>query len=68
MSDTLGIDDDMVSLAALPVGNDVVDDLLLVIVVFFGKQNILRTVGNTAPQRNISRVPANNLNDTASLM
>ena len=51
MPDTLGIDDDMVSLAALPVGNDVVDDLLLVIVILLGKQDILRTVGDTAPQR-----------------
>ena len=58
----------MVRLALFPVGNDIVNDLLLVIVVFLRQQNILRAVGNTAPQRNISRVPAHNLNDTASLM
>ena len=68
MPDTLGIDDDMVSLAALPVGNDVVDDLLLVIVILLGKQDILRTVGDTAPQRYIARVPSHNLDDAAALM
>ena len=58
----------MVGLANLFLDAYIFNNLALVAVVAFHSQYILRAVRNTAPQRNISRVPAHNLNDTASLM
>ena len=68
MSDSLGVDDQMVSLSLLTALNDMIDDLLLVVVIFLGDKHILRTVGDSAPERNIPGVAPHNLNDTASLM
>ena len=45
-----------------------VDDPLFIIIIFFRKKDILRAIGNTAPERNISRISSHNLNDTASFM
>ena len=49
MSDSLGIDDDVMGLAMLTVGNDIIDNILFVVIVLLGKQDILGAVGNTAP-------------------
>ena len=68
MSDSLGIDDDMVLLSTLAHLDDVVDQLLLIIVVGLRKQNILRAICNPAPQCNITRIPAHDLDDRAALM
>ena len=68
MSDSLGIDDDMMGLTMLTVGNDIIDNILFVVIVLLGKQDILGTVGNTAPQSDISGISAHYLDDTASLV
>ena len=68
MSDTLCIDDDMMRLTALSVVNDIVDDLLLVVIVLFREQDVLRAVRDTAPQGDISGISSHNLDDTAALM
>ena len=41
MSDSLGIDDDVMGLAMLTVGNDIIDNILFVVIVLLGKQDIL---------------------------
>lgn len=53
MSYALRVYDDMVLLTPLPVRNDIVDNLLLIVIVILRKQNILRAVGNSAPQGNV---------------
>ena len=58
MSDSLGIDDDVMGLAMLTVGNDIIDNILFVVIVLLGKQDILGAVGNTAPQSNVSGICA----------
>ena len=68
MSNSLGIDDDMMGLTMLTVGNDIIDNILFVVIVLLGKQDILGAVGNTAPQSNVSGISAHYLDDTASLM
>ena len=68
MSDSLGIDDDVMGLAMLTIGNDIIDNILFVVIVLFGKQDILGTVGNTAPQSDVSGISAHYLDDTASLV
>ena len=60
--------DDMVLLALLAVLNDVIYDVLLVIIVFFRKQYILRAVSHAAPQRYITCAAAHNLYNGAALM
>ena len=54
MTDTLSVDDDVVLFAAFPVVDDIVDELLLVVIVLFRKKNILRAVGDTAPESDIT--------------
>ena len=68
MPDSLGIDDDVVLLSALAHLDDVVDQLLLIIVVGFRKQNILRAIRNPAPQRDITRIPAHDFDNRAALV
>ena len=68
MSDSLSVDDNVVLFAALSILNDPVDQVLLIAVVALRKENILRTVCNTAPESDISGIPAHNLDDTAALM
>ena len=68
MSYTLCIDDDMVGLALLTVLDDVVDNVLLVEIVFLGKKNILRAVFDTAPKSDVSGITSHNLDDRASLV
>ena len=68
MSDTLCIDDDVVLFPALTVIDDVVDQHLLIIIVQLRKQDILRSISNTAPQCDISGISSHYLNDTAALM
>ena len=68
MSDALGIYNDVMLFAALPVGDNVVDNLLLVVVVILRKQNILSAVGDAAPQGDIACVTSHNLDDAAALM
>ena len=48
--------------------DDVVDQLLLIIVIFLRDQNVLCTVGDTAPQSKVSCATSHNFDDTASLM
>ena len=68
MSDSLGIDNDVMGLAMLTVGNDIIDNILFVVIVLLRKQDILGTVGNTAPQSDVSGISAHYLDDTASLV
>ena len=55
-------------LSVFPVIDDVIDQLLLIIIVFFRKKNILRAIGNTAPESNITGISSHYLDDTATLM
>ena len=50
------------------VDNDIVNDLLFVVVILLGNQDVLRTVRDTAPERDITRMAAHDLDDTASLV
>ena len=68
MADTLCIDDDVVFLTHLTALNNVIDQLLLIIVIFLRDQDILCTIGNTAPQCKPACSTSHNLDDTASLM
>ena len=68
MADALCVDDQMMYLALLAAGNNMVDNFLLIVIIILRKQNILRAVGDTAPECNIPRMPSHNLNDTAALM
>ena len=68
MSDTLRIDNQMMGFAPFSVVDDVVDDVLLIIIVFFRKKDILRAVGNTAPEGDITGIPAHYLNNAAAFM
>ena len=54
--------------AALSVLNDPVDQVLLIAVVALRKENILRAVGNTTPESDISGISSHNLDDTAALV
>src|SRR5699024_4753595 len=64
VTDTFCIDDDVMLLSAFSVQLDIFDDLLCIIIMLFRKQNSLCSVGNTAPQRKVSRITSHNLNDT----
>ena len=55
-------------LSTFSVIDNVIDDLLLIIIILFRDQNIFCTVGNTAPQCNVSCITSHNLNDAAALM
>ena len=68
MPDSLGIDNDVVLLSTLAHLDDVVDQLLLIIIVGLRQKNILRAIRNPTPQRDITRVPAHDLDDRAALM
>ena len=68
MTDTLCIDNNVMGLAALSVGNNIINNLLLIVIIFLRKQNIFCTIGNTTPQCNVSGISAHNLNDTATFM
>ena len=68
MSDSFSVDDDVMLFAALSVLNDPVDQVLLIAVVALRKENILRAVGNTAPESDISGISSHNLDDTAALV
>ena len=68
MTDTLSVDDDVVLFAAFPVVDDIVDELLLVVIVLFRKKNILRAVGDTAPESDITGVTSHYLDNAAALM
>ena len=48
VADAFGVDDDVVFFPAFPVVDDVVDQLLLIIIIALGKQNILGSIGNAA--------------------
>ena len=68
MSDALSIDNDVMRLASGTVQNDLLDQLLLIKIIIFRKQNIISAIGDTTPQRNISGMTSHNLNDGAALM
>ena len=68
MSDSFSVDNDVMLFAALSVLNDPVDQVLLIAVVALRKENILRAVGNTAPESDISGISSHNLDDAAPLM
>ena len=48
--------------------DDVIDDLLLIIIIALRNQNILCSIGNTAPECNITSITSHNLDNTAALM
>src|SRR5699024_8603109 len=68
MADAFRIDDDMMLFTPFPVFNYIIYNLLLVIVILFRNQDILRPVGNTAPQSDITGAPSHYLDDAAPLM
>ena len=68
MADSFGIDDQVMGFAAFSVVDDIVDDILFVIVILFREKDILRAIGDTAPQCDISCIPAHNLDDAAAFM
>ncbi len=68
MSDALGIDNDMVRLSFLSASDNIVDQLLLIVIVFLGEKNIFRTVCNACPECDVSCMSAHNLDDRAALM
>ena len=68
MSDSLCINNQMVCLPLLSALNNMIYNFLLIIIVFLRKQYILSSVGNAAPQSNISCMPPHNLNNTAALV
>ena len=65
VADTLCIDDQMVFLAQTSSVDDVIDDLLLVVVILLGEQDVLRAVGDAAPECDVARMAAHDLDDTA---
>src|SRR5699024_7421898 len=68
MSDSLGVDNDVMLLSAFSVVNDIVDDLLLIVIILLRQENILRAIGYTAPESDISGISSHNFDDTAPLM
>src|SRR5699024_4410288 len=68
VTDTFGIDDDIVLFAALLILHDILDQSLLVEIVLLRHQDTLCAVGDTTPQGQVSRITSHNLDDTASLM
>ncbi len=68
MTYALGVNDDVVSLTLLTVFNDIVDNVLLIEIVFLGKKDVLRAVCDTAPECDVSGVTTHNLDDGTSLM
>ena len=68
MADAFCVDDNVMLLALFPGINDVVNDGLLIIIIFFRNQHILRAGGNTAPQSDIAGIAAHNLDYAHALM
>ena len=68
MSNTFCIDNNMMFFTFFTVINNIVDDSLLIIIVFFRKQDILCTIGNTAPQGQVSGISSHNFDNTYTLM
>src|SRR5699024_9593464 len=68
MSDTFCINDDMVFLSFFTVVNNIIDDPLFIVVIFFRKENIFCAICDTAPQSNISSVSSHNFDNTYTLM
>ena len=68
MSDTFRVDDQMMLLAKASVHDDMINDLLLIIVIFLRKKDVLCAVRDAAPESNITGVTSHNFNDTASLV
>ena len=48
--------------------DNVIDNCLFVVIVFFGKQDIFCTVCDTTPQGNVACVTSHNFDNAASLM
>ena len=68
MSHALGIDNNMMLLAALSALDDVINQHLLIPVILLRQENLLRAVGNAAPEGDIAGMTAHNLDDAAALM
>src|SRR5699024_4592985 len=68
ISDSLCIDNDIVLLSALSAFLNIGDNSRLVIVVLLRHQDTLCSVGNSAPQCQISGISSHNLDDRTSLM
>ena len=68
ISHAFGIDDDIVLLAVLTMLGNGLHDLDFIIVVSLRNDNRLRAVGNAAPERNVARIPAHDLDHTALLV
>ena len=64
----LGIDDNMELLAELLALRDAVDNRLFLVIVALRHQNLLGAVGDTAPQRDVTRLAPHHLDDAAALM
>ena len=68
MTDTFSVYYYMMSLAVLSVVYNVIDDALLIIIIFLREKDIFGAICDTAPKRYISGISAHYLDDTASLM
>ena len=68
MSDTLGIYDDVVCLTFFTIVDDVVDNALLIVIIFLRKKYVIRTIGNRAPKSDISGMTSHNLNNADSFV
>ena len=68
MTNTLCIYDDMVFLSCFTACNNVIDQLLLIIVIFLRDQDVLRSIGDTAPHSKISCITSHNFDNTASFV
>ena len=68
MADALRVDDQVVLFAPAAVLDDMVDELLLIVVVFFRNEDVLCAVGNAAPKGDVAGVAAHDLDDGAALV
>ena len=68
MTDPFRVDNDMMPLAVLPVVDNIVDNTLLVIIIFLRDQDILGAVGDTAPERDITGISAHHFDNAAAFM
>ena len=68
MTNTLCIYDDMVFLSCFTACDDVVDQLLLIIIIFLRNQDILCSVSDTTPHSKVSCITSHNLDNTTSFV
>ena len=68
ITDTFGIDDNVMLFTAFSAFFDVCNDLCFIVVMFLRKKNLLCSIGNTAPQCKVSRITSHNFDNTTSFM